>query len=314
MLEVRNLVKHFAGGILAVNNLSFSAPAGTITGILGPNGAGKTTTIRMILGILYPDSGTILYNGVPTDESIKNIVGYLPEERGLYQKSTIRDILHYCGELKNRSSKEIDEAINYWTKRLNFQYPLTMKIEELSKGNQQKVQFMVAIIADPQILILDEPFTGLDPINQLQLNEIILELKQTGKIIILCTHLLDAAERLCDRIVLLNRGQKHLEGDLANIKKQFGSTAVSIEFQGDGTVLKNCPFATLRQISLNKAELDLQSEEDFQKLLKWLPDHLTVRKVELQSPSLFSIFLKVVQDQELPEEFVHQQELKYGVS
>ncbi len=312
MLEVRNVVKRFASGVVAVDHLSFSAPSGAITGILGPNGAGKTTTIRMILNILQPDEGDIFFDGSPTDHRIKEIVGYLPEERGLYRKSSIRDILHYFGELKGKSRPEIEEAIAYWTNRLEFQYPLTMKIEELSKGNQQKVQFMAAIIADPKIIILDEPFTGLDPLNQLLLNSIILELKQQDKVIILCTHLLDAAERLCDRIVLIHRGKQLLQGKLSDIKAQFGTTAVAVEFEGDGSILHQCPYATVRQLSQNNAELEIDSEEKFSLLLKWLAEHLNVRSVSLRTPSLLSIFLKVVQDQDLPEEFIHQKEYSYG--
>ncbi len=312
MLEVRNIVKRFHGGVVAVDHLSFNAPDGAITGILGPNGAGKTTTIRMILNILQPDEGEILLDNRPIDDWIKNLVGYLPEERGLYQKSTIRDILHYFGELKGKTRSEVDAAIQYWTERLQFQYPLTMKIEELSKGNQQKVQFMAAIIGDPQVIILDEPFTGLDPLNQLLLNDIIAELKSNQKVVILCTHLLDAAERLCDRIVLINRGKQLLQGSLGAIKEQFGSTFVTVEFQGDATILQQCPYAHVTQSAPNRAELELRSTDDFPALLKWLADHLDVRKIERQTPSLLSIFLKVVQENEIPAEFLQQQEQSYG--
>jgi len=207
MLLVKNLTKKFKNSV-AVNNLSFNVVPGKIFGLLGPNGAGKTTTIRTVLNIIKPTSGTIIFNGKPITNQFFNQIGYLPEERGLYRRSKVIDVLKYFAELKNLSSTKAIKTADNWLKRLKIEHYRNKRIEELSKGNQQKIQFITAVFHDPDLLILDEPFTGFDPINQQEIKELILSFVSSGKIIILSTHQMDTAEKLCDEILLMNNGKE----------------------------------------------------------------------------------------------------------
>ncbi len=215
MLEIKNIKKYYNSKPV-VNDLSFKVTEGNIFGLLGPNGAGKTTTLRIILGILLPTSGNVYFNGQPTNESFYNLTGYLPEERGLYPKSNVRNILSYLGKLKGVGRAKVEKNINYWLDRLELTQYKKYKLEELSKGNQQKIQFISAIIHQPKILILDEPFSGFDPLNQNIFREIIVELSKE-RYIILSTHQMDLAESLCNEIVLLNNGKEIISGSLEDI-------------------------------------------------------------------------------------------------
>ena len=215
MLEIKNIQKYFNAKPV-VDNLSFTVTKGNVFGLLGPNGAGKTTTLRIILGILLPSSGNVFFNNKPIDKNFFNITGYLPEERGLYPKSNVKNILHYLGKLKGLTKNQAEKNTNYWLERLELSQYKKHKLEELSKGNQQKIQFISAIVHQPEILILDEPFSGFDPLNQNIFRDIIIELSKE-RYVILSTHQMDLAESLCEEILLIDKGEEITSGKLENI-------------------------------------------------------------------------------------------------
>ena len=228
MLLVENLVKEFQN-TTAVDNISFKVEPGKIFGLLGPNGAGKTTTLRTVLNIIKPTSGKVLFNDQPITAEFLNSIGYLPEERGLYRKSKVIDVILYFAELKNMSRTEAVKQADSWLKRLDIFHYRSNKIDELSKGNQQKIQFIMSVIHNPQLLIFDEPFTGFDPINQQEIRELIFSFLSEGKIIILSTHQMETAEKLCTDIFLINNGKEVTSGKLSHIKKEFGGNHVEIK-------------------------------------------------------------------------------------
>ena len=232
MLKVTNLTKYY-DGITALNDVSLNVGKGDIYGFLGPNGAGKTTAIRIMMGIIKQDSGKIELNDNEINEKSRMTLGYLPEDRGLYQKQSLEDVLLYFGRLRGLNILDAKIKVNQWLDRFNLINRKSRKIEELSKGNQQKVQFIIALINDPTILILDEPFTGLDPINQLLMKDIIREMQSEGKTILFSTHQMGQVERICNRICLLNKGGVVLEGALNDIKSSYRSNAVKLTYMGD---------------------------------------------------------------------------------
>lgn len=292
MLRVVNLHKEFTD-VVAVDNLSFEINEGEIFGLLGPNGAGKTTTIRCILNIIQPDSGEILFNG-KNDFDIRNIVGYLPEERGLYTKSKIIDVLLYLGELKGRSRSFVKEKALFYLKKLGMEDTANRKVNELSKGNQQKIQFISALVSEPQILILDEPFAGLDPINQELVKDLIKEFLNEGKIVILSTHQMDLAEKLCNRIILINKGKQILYGPLNEVKQKFGRLTLHIRGNDLDESLKE--FSEFKSVDLyeNYAEIFLNDHYDIKEILKKLLNKYSITSFEIKEPSLHSIFLMAV--------------------
>jgi len=292
MLRVINLHKEFTN-VVAVDNLSFEINEGEIFGLLGPNGAGKTTTIRCLLNIIQPDRGEILFNG-SKEYDIKNIVGYLPEERGLYTKSRIIDVLLYLGELKGRSRSFVKEQATYYLKKLGMEDTVNRKVNELSKGNQQKIQIISALISDPQILILDEPFSGLDPINQELVRDLILEFINEGKIIILSTHQMELAEKLCNKISLINKGKQILYGPLNEIKQKFGRLNLYIKGKNLDEGLKN--FSEFETVDLyeNYAEIFLKDHFNSKEVLQKLLMKYEITSFELKEPSLHSIFVMSV--------------------
>ncbi len=292
MLEIKNLHKEF-NGIIAVNNLSLEIQEGEIFGLLGPNGAGKTTTIRCLLNIIQPDSGEILLNG-SKNHDIKNIVGYLPEERGLYTKSRVIDVLLYLGELKGKSRKFLQERANYYMKKLEMQDVLHRRINELSKGNQQKIQLISSILFDPQILILDEPFSGLDPINQELIKDLIKEFLNEGKIIILSTHQMDLAEKLCNRIALINKGNLLLYGSLSDIKRNFGKMSLVVKSPDLDESIKNIPEFESIDLYENYAEINLKNHANTKEIIMKLLAKHNITGFELREPSLHSIFINTV--------------------
>ncbi len=293
MLKATNLRKEFTN-VVAVDNVSLEAQRGEILGLIGPNGAGKTTTIRMILNIIQPDSGAITFNGKPFDENIRNQLGYLPEERGLYRKNKLLNTILYFASLKGIDIAEGRRRAYKWLERFDLLNKYQSKIEELSKGNQQKVQFIISILHDPQLIILDEPFSGLDPVNQILLKDILLELKQQGKAVIFSTHQMEQAEKLSDEICLINQGQMVLEGTLKDVKQKFGKNSVHIEYEGDGTFLKELSFVRQATIYQNYAELVLSDTISSNDILKAISSRLEIRKFEYVEPSLNSIFIDVV--------------------
>jgi ABC-2 type transport system ATP-binding protein len=293
MLAATGLRKEFAG-VVAADGVTFSVRRGEILGLLGPNGAGKTTSIRMVLNILLPDAGTILYDGRPFAEPIRNIVGYLPEERGLYRKSRVLDTILYFAALRGMSTAGAKAAAYRWLQKFQLLTQKDRKIEELSKGNQQKVQFISAVIHDPDLVVLDEPFSGLDPVNQLLFKESLLDLRARGKAVIFSTHQMDAAERLSDTLCLIHRGRVVLEGGVADVKRQYGSNTVHLEFSGDGSFLGSLPAVRKALLDGNAAELEMASGFAPAAVLHAALGRIDIRKFEVLEPSLHSIFLGIV--------------------
>lgn len=298
MLKISNLRKDFST-IRAVDGVSFEVQRGQIFGLIGRNGAGKTTTIRMVLNILQPDVGEITYDGKKFSEAVRNIVGYLPEERGLYKKSKLMDTILYFAELRGMEPGLAKGESYRWLKRFELLDYKDKKVEELSKGNQQKVQFITSIIHDPQLVILDEPFSGLDPVNQILFKDIFLELKQRNKAVIFSTHQMDQAEKLSDDICLINHGRVVLNGSVRDVKKRYGSNSVHLEYEGDGSFLRSLFGVKNAMMYENSAELQLEESFSAQNLLPQLISKLELRKFELREPSLQSIFIQSVGEKEV---------------
>jgi len=301
MLSVSHLRKDF-GAIRAVDGVSFEVHRGKIFGLLGPNGAGKSTTIRMILNIIQPDSGEILYDSLPFRESTRNAVGYLPEERGLYKKNKLLDTILYLARLRGMVPSLAQAEAYRWLKRFGLLQQVQRKVEALSKGNQQKVQFISAVIHNPTLVILDEPFSGLDPINQILFKDILLELKQQNRAIIFSTHQMEQAERLSDNLCLINKGKVVLGGSVKEVKKMYGRNAVHVEFDGDGKFLESLPGVQNCILYKNSAELELRPTTQPQALLAQILPSLEVRKFEILEPSLHSIFMHTVGETKVEKE------------
>ncbi len=293
-LTVANVTKSF-DEFVAVNDLSLAVRAGRIYGLLGPNGAGKTTTIRMIVNITAPDSGKIELFGKRITPELQDRIGYLPEERGLYKKMKIVEQLRFFGELKNLKGKALNETIDRWLERVKLTEWKNKKASELSKGMQQKIQFIASVMHDPDLVILDEPFSGLDPINVGLLKEIVLELKASGKTIIFSTHLMETAEKLCDDICLINRSRKVLDGSLREIKKSFGRNSVALRIEGGESVLKNPALVAKVTEHSDDVEALLAEGASAQGLLRELISAgASVSKFEMVEASLNDIFITKV--------------------
>jgi ABC-2 type transport system ATP-binding protein len=283
------------GDFTAVNNLSLQVRPGRIYGLLGPNGAGKTTTIRMIVNITAPDTGAIRIFGQTITPELQDRIGYLPEERGLYKKMKVGDQLKFFAELKNVKGKEADRRIDHWLNRLKLPEWKNKKSMELSKGMQQKVQFITAVLHEPDLLILDEPFSGLDPVNVKLLKEVVLELKASGKTIIFSTHQMEVAEQICDDICLINRSRKVLEGRIREVRRSFGRNSVVLRFEGDDGVLNDPTLITKIERHADEIEVLLAPEASAQTLLKRLIESgATIGKFEMIEPSLNDIFIAKV--------------------
>ena len=293
MLSVQQLRKQFST-VVAVDGVSFDVPGGSIFGLLGPNGAGKTTTIRMILRILEPDSGTVTYDGTAFSEATRNMLGYLPEERGLYKKSRLMDTLLYFAELRGMQRSKARTIVMSWLERLGLEPSAQRRVEELSKGNQQKVQFIAAVMHDPAFVVLDEPFSGLDPVNQNIFKDILLELKQQGKAIIFSTHQMDQAERLSDALCLINKGRVVLGGSVREVKKRYGKNSLHMDFDGDGSFLATLGGVQNVMLYEHSAEMELLPGVTPRDLIAAINPRLELRKVELLEPSLHAIFLNTV--------------------
>jgi len=279
---------------VAVDDLSFLIPAGTVYGLLGPNGAGKTSTLRMMIGITLPDSGVISVFGEPFRRAHTDQMGYLPEERGLYRKMKVLDHLVFFAELKGLPGHEATKRALHWCERLELSAWTGKKVEELSKGMQQKVQFIGALLHDPELVIMDEPFSGLDPSNATALKDVLLELKKAGKTILLSTHRMDQAERLCDSICLINHGRALLEGDLSKIKAGFGLRNVQIKYEGDSRFLQERRLVQSFNDYGNYVEVRLAPGADAQELLRLAAAGARLSRFELVEPSLEEIFLDAV--------------------
>ena len=303
-IDIRKVVKRFDEHV-AVRELSLQVPRGSVYGLLGPNGAGKTTTIRMILDVLLPDAGTIEIFGRPnTDYGVLDKVGYLPEERGLYKKMQVRRVLLFLAELKGMRAAEVAPRIDGWLERFGLVTPQKnwgdAKIDELSRGMQQKVQFIATLLHDPDLVILDEPFSGLDPINAQALKDAVLELKQRGKTVIFSTHVMDNAEKMCDSVCIIARGEKVLDGTVAGVKAAAGRRNIALSLMGGaqngvGAVLRDPQLVSKFDDTNNFFELELAPNADAQVLLRKLIDAgASIERFELVQPSLHQIFLQRV--------------------
>ena len=301
ILAVRDIRKTF-GEVRAVDGVSFSVRRGTITGLLGRNGAGKTTTIRMITGIFMPDSGDIQWLASSDGTSFRDRIGYLPEERGLYKQMKIVDLLLFLAEIKGQKPADVRPRIDHWLARFELTDKRDAKIEELSKGNQQKVQLIGTLLHDPELIILDEPQSGLDPVNMVLVRNLLRELRQEGKTILLSTHMMAEAERMADEIILIHRGQVVLSGTIDNVRNSFGKNTLHIDFDGDGAFLRDLPQVKRATVVNNAAELSLVEGADPQEILQSCLSRLRIRKFELASPSLEEIFIEKVGAETLSQE------------
>jgi len=289
-IQVRNVSKQF-GQHLAVNDVSIDVPAGSIYGFIGPNGSGKTTTIRMIMNIILPDSGSIQVLGHDVASAIRDDIGYLPEERGLYKKMQVRRLLRYYGRLKGRSQSDLDPAITEWLERLQLAQWADKRIDQLSKGMAQKVQFISAIVSRPKLLILDEPFSGLDPVNAEVLRDAVLELRRRGTTVVFSTHDMGAAERLCDRIFMIFKGRKVLDGTLDEIQARYGHDTVRLRVGGGVARLAGRP--EIESINDHGNYQDLRLKSDPQAFLRAIAPSVDIYQFEITKPSLHDIFVRI---------------------
>jgi ABC-2 type transport system ATP-binding protein len=278
---------------VAVNRLSLSIEAGQMFGLLGPNGAGKTSSIRMMMGITMPDSGRVELFGKPFERQSLDRVGYLPEERGLYKKMKVLEQLVFFGCLHGLESGEARKRAVDWARRLEIDSALDKKTEELSKGMQQKIQFIGAVLHDPGLIIMDEPFSGLDPVNAVLLERTLIELKDSGKAVLFSTHRMDQVEKLCDSICLVHRGESVLSGKVREIKSRYERNRVIVEFEGSADFLKSSEVAEANNFS-GHAEIKLRPHGDAQKLLREASSMATIYRFEMVEPSLEEIFIKTV--------------------
>lgn len=295
IVKVNNISKKF-GTHQAVDNISFEVEEGLICGILGPNGAGKSTTIRMINNIIQPDTGSIEIFGDKLKSESQDYMGYLPEERGLYKRIKVIDQLTYFGKLKSLSDKEAKERARYWLDRLEASDWENKKIQELSKGMQQKVQFISTIMHKPRLLILDEPFSGFDPINADLFKRIVLELKDEGTTVLFSTHIMEHAEQMCDQIGLINKGKMVLFGNLRSIKKEFGRDTILMEYEeGDDTFLND--FSGLSFINRSKGRVEFRvvnKDIKVRDILAKANENVEIINFQLSEPSLNEIFIETV--------------------
>lgn len=292
-ISVEGVSKSF-GQTKAVDDVSFEVEKGRIFGLLGPNGAGKTTTIRMINYITLQDEGEITINGQQVSPKTQKMIGYMPEERGLYKKMKVGEQLMYLAQLKGMNKNDAREKIKYWLHRFNAYDWHSKVVGELSKGMSQKIQFIATIVHNPEIYIFDEPFSGLDPINSELLKEIIIELKEEGSTILFSTHRMEQVEQMCDDICLFNNGKVVLTGNLRQIKKDFGKNTVLIEFQGDGGFLDELDDVRINNRSTNFAEIRILNGLNSQEILRKAMDKAEIHKFQLVEPSLNEIFISTV--------------------
>ncbi len=291
-LRLAQVTKRF-GRFTAVDNLSLDVPKGCIYGFLGQNGAGKTTTIRMVMSIFRPDSGSIEVLGAPDAQLVKDRLGYLPEEKGLYKKMRTAEIVAYFGKLKGMDRRTADHKARELLTRYGLGDWLDKKCESMSKGMGQKVQLLGTLIHDPDLVILDEPFSGLDPVNRDVMRDTILQMKREGRTVIFSTHVMEQAEQLCDRVMMIHRSKLQFAGTLAEIK-QGRESGIVIDFDGDGRNLTQAPGAVRVNDHGQQAEIFLRPDADPQQTLRWLVDAVQIRRYERRAPTLHEIFVRTV--------------------
>lgn len=293
VLRTQKLVKEF-DGIRAVNELDLEILAGSIFGLLGPNGSGKTTTIRTCMGVYVPDSGSVTLLGNEDPLAVRDRVGYLPEERGLYPKMQVIEQLAFLGAIRGLSQAEATKRARKWLDRLDLGDRGKSATEEFSKGMQQKVQFAAAVIHEPEIVILDEPFTGLDPVNTRMLKELILEQRDRGCTVILSTHRMEQVEAMCEEIALIHRGDLVLRGEVNEIRARSGSNTLAIEYEGAPDALDNLPGVAQVHDSGRSARLQMAADADTQQIVRALLDRVRLHAFSTEQPSIEEIFLEHV--------------------
>ena len=299
-IELQNVSKSF-GRFKAVDDLSFKVPRGIVFGLLGPNGAGKTTTIRMIMDITAPDSGAIRVLGAPMSRQTQNRIGYLPEERGLYRKMRVLDHLYFLAAIKEVSKEKAKERIGEWVDKMELRPWLNKKVDELSKGMQQKVQFIATIVHDPDVLILDEPFSGLDPLNVALMREYFLDFRARGKTIIFCTHVLEQAEKLCDEICLMARSKKILEGSLKELKRRYSQDLLRLSCDAGLEDVRARPGVASAKAVDGTFIVSLAPGTDRREFLRRTLDRFRVDAFSQKEPELEEIFIEAVRSAGLEE-------------
>ena len=292
-LQLKNVRKAYQGHV-AVQGLDLEVPKGSVFGLLGPNGAGKTTSIRMAMDIIGPDTGEVLILGRKADKGLRDRIGYMPEERGLYQKMIVEELLVFMAELKGIRPAESKKRMIPWLEKLGLGGWHRKKANELSKGMQQKVQFIQTLLHDPEILILDEPMSGLDPVGTNVMRDAMIELSRAGKTLIVSSHQMATVEQMCDRVALINKGQKVLDGRVSEIKASYGKNTVNLAFEGDGSFLKGLPGVASVNDHGRYAELKLGPGADPQSILRAASDKLKITRFEVVEPSLHDIFVERV--------------------
>lgn len=292
-LKMESISKHF-GQHVAVNNVNLDVPEQEIFGLLGPNGAGKTTLIRMILGLLQPTEGKISWNNKAINYSTSHLIGYLPEERGLYPKLTVKEQLVYLGRLRGMSKQQVLIEMEKWLERFRVPNNANKKIDELSKGNQQKIQFMAAVIHQPKLIFLDEPFSGLDPVNVELLKDVVLDLAQQGTTIIFSSHRMDHVEELCHHLCILQNGHPLIQGNLKEIKRSFGKSNVIIHTVDDLDSLSSVQGVIKVKKTAQGYHVQIQDEDASQRLLHHINGKAFISQFALEEPSLNDIFIEKV--------------------
>ena len=296
-IVLRGIRKAFAGHV-AVKDLSLEVPRASVFGLLGPNGAGKTTTLRMVMNILGPDSGTIEILGKPADQAARDRIGYMPEERGLYPRMVLEEQLVFMAAIKGMGRKEAEKRLGPWLERFGLADWRKKKTNELSKGMQQKAQFIATVLHEPDVLFMDEPMSGLDPVAMDVMREAMLDLRRKGTTIVLSSHQMEAVEKLCDRVALINRGEKVLDGSVAEVKSRHGKNTVVLAYDGDGAFLGSLPGVAKVTDFGQYVEVRLQDGTDPQPLLQEAAARLRLRRFEIVEPSLHDIFVETVKGHE----------------
>lgn len=293
MLKIENVTKRF-GDFTAVDQLNLTIEKGTMYGFLGANGAGKTTTFRMILGLLTPNEGSITWDGRPINYSTSSIIGYLPEERGLYPKMKVEDQLVFLGQLRGMSKSEAKAAVIHWLDRFEIPQYQTKKVEELSKGNQQKIQVIASLMHQPELLILDEPFSGLDPVNVEMLKKAIIDFRNQGATILFSSHRMDHVEELCEQLSIVNHGKQIVQGSLREVKQSFGRSNVRIHSDESLTSLAELPGVLQMHEMIEGAVFQIEEEAVAQDLLHAAQRLGPIRQFMIEEPSLQDIFIAKV--------------------
>jgi ABC-2 type transport system ATP-binding protein len=294
-LVLRGVSKAFAGHV-AVKDLSLEVPRGSVFGLLGPNGAGKTTTLRMVMDILGTDSGEIEILGRPADQAARDRIGYMPEERGLYPRMVLEEQLVFMAAIKGLGRRAATERLGPWLARLGLSDWRRRKTNELSKGMQQKAQFIATVLHDPELLIMDEPMSGLDPVGMNVMRDVMLDLRRRGATIVLSSHQMDTVERLCDRVALIHKGEKVLDGAVGEVKGRHGQNTLVLAFDGDGRFLGSLPGVARVSDFGQYVEIRMEDGADPQSILQAAAERVRVRRFEIVVPSLHDIFVETVTD------------------